>query len=185
MSRLVLLDEDYSGRDLRSVDGTNGYALRCDFQGAQFGNITNATFIECDLRGSDLTDAIYPGVTFHDCQYAGVILPSIGEMVAEWRGKVPAFDHIFIAMLLYKMSERDMPDGVRATLLRRARQLVENPGFCFADFARTWAEETVEHRCAYLIGRAMAEHPRLRDAWRQHAVPIIKEILPDLPTGEP
>ena len=176
--RHILIDQDRSGQDLRSIDGTNAYALRCNFRGTKFGVITNATFVDCDLRDSDFSDAIWNGVAFTNCQYAGIILPSIQDMVAV--SKVPVFDHLFMAMLFYKFSERPMPSALSLAFKQRARDLVENRGMCFADYVRLWCERWRDNKPSIMsVKEAMSAHPRLKAAWRQHAVPIVKQYYPD------
>jgi len=174
--RQVLIDQDYTNRDLRSIDGTDAYALRCNFQGARFGIITNATFVDCDLRGADFSEANWVGVAFTNCQYAGVILPSIQDMVA--LVKVPAFDHVFMAMLFLKFSERDMPDALKLAFRQMALDLIENPGPSFRDFVLMWCERWTPS-VAYItrVREAMASHHRLRAAWKVFAYPIVKEYF--------
>ena len=174
--RQILVDQDYSGRDLRSIDGTNAYALRCSFRGARFGVITNASFIDCDLREADFSEANWVGATFTNCRYEGVILPSIPDMVA--LVKVPAFDHVFMAMLFLKFSERDMPDALKQALRQMALDLIENPGLSYRDFVLMWCKRWTPN-VAYIskMKEALASHHRLRAAWKVYAYPIVKDYF--------
>jgi len=174
--RQVLIDQGYLNRDLRSVDGTNAYALRCDFRSAKFGNITNASFVDCDLRGADFSGSTWVGATFTRCQYAGIILPSIEDMVA--LSKVPAFDHVFMAMLFLKFSETNMVLILKDALRQMARDLIENPGLSYRDFVLMWCERWTPN-VAYIrkMKEALTSHPRLRAAWRQYAYPIVREYF--------
>ena len=170
MTRTIWKNQDKSNQDLTAEDFSNAYFFRCNFTNCEFRLLTNATFIECDLTNTDLSNCILNGVSIKNCIGVETIqfrtintINKIGKVLLDKFGLgavYPLHAHGLIAALIKKETV-NYPLAVKDKCFWIADYIASHPEYSWDAFAQLIVAKWSKKALSQMIEAAFANYPML------------------------
>jgi hypothetical protein len=185
--RTLWKDLNKSNLDLKE-DLTCAYFNQVDFTNSKFHNITNATFIKCNLTNSDWSVAEFQGVCVTDCTGLDTIklLPALQAFAHQVispikAGLIPALSHQFMAVMCEQYALTLKEKKYQDIFNEMAVDLRSHPEMCWSEFIKLWCLIKWPDPEYIRLGVEMVKSdPNMYKFWKQFAVPVLKDSYTNL-----